>query len=139
MSINSKTTSFTDEEHATELFEELAADGVDTDEMQEFIDEHGKKDFVLYFEDYQQAVEEYDKEIVDSFLEEFELSSVDRVGDAYHGSWRNGAEFAEQMVQDCGYIERELPYWIEVDWEKTWDNLSYDYTEINGYIFSNNF
>ena len=139
MSINSETTSFTDEEHATALFEELAADGVDTDEMQEFIDEHGKKDFVLYFEDYQQAVEEYDKEIVDSFLEEFELSSVDRVGDAYHGSWRNGAEFAEQMVQDCGYIERELPYWIEVDWEKTWDNLSYDYTEINGYIFSNNF
>jgi len=139
MSINSETTSFTDEEHATALFEELASDGVDTDEMQEFIDEHGKKDFVLYFEDYQQAVEEWDKEIVDSFIEEFELSAVDRISDAYHGSWRNGAEFAEQLVQDCGYIERELPYWIEVDWEKTWDNLSYDYTEINGYIFSNNF
>ena len=117
----------------------MAADGVDTDEMQEFIDEHGKKDFVLYFEDYQQAVEEWDKEIVDSFIEEFELSAVDRISDAYHGSWRNGAEFAEQLVQDCGYINNELPYWIEVDWEKTWDNLSYDYTEINGYIFSNNF
>ena len=139
MSINSETTSFTDEEYATELFKELEADGIDADEMQEFIDEHGQKDFVEYFEEYHQAVEEFDKEIVDSFLEEFELSSVDRVGDAYHGSWRNGAEFAEQMVQDCGYIERELPYWIEVDWEKTWDNLSYDYTEINGYIFSNNF
>ena len=49
---------------ATELFKELEADGIDTDEMQEFIDEHGKKDFVLYFEDYQQAVEEYDLEIV---------------------------------------------------------------------------
>ena len=139
MSINSETTSFTDEEYATELFKELEADGIDADEMQEFIDEHGQKDFVEYFEEYHQAVEEFDKEIVDSFLEEFELSSVDRVGDAYHGSWRNGAEFAEQMVMDCGYIERELPYWIEVDWEKTWDNLSYDYTEINGYIFSNNF
>ena len=137
--INSETTSFTDQEHATELFKELEADGIDADEMQEFIDEHGQKDFVEYFEEYHQAVEEFDKEIVDSFLEEFELSSVDRVGDAYHGSWRNGAEFAEQMVMDCGYIERELPYWIEVDWEKTWDNLSYDYTEINGYIFSNNF
>ena len=139
MSINSETTSFTDEEYATELFKELEADGIDTDEMQEFIDEHGKKDFVLYFEDYQQAVEEWDKEIVDSFIEEFELSAVDRISDAYHGSWRNGAEFAEQLVQDCGYIQCELPYWIEVDWEKTWDNLSYDYTEINGYIFSNNF
>ena len=135
----SKTTSFTDEEHATELFKELEADGIDADEMQEFIDEHGHKDFVEYFEDYHQAVEEWDKEIVDSFIEEFELSAVDRISDAYHGSWRNGAEFAEQLVQDCGYINQELPYWIEVDWEKTWDNLSYDYTEINGYIFSNNF
>ena len=89
--INSETT---DKQTATELFEELAADGVDTDEMQEFIDEHGHKDFILYFEDYQQAVEEWDKEIVDSFIEEFELSSVDRISDAYHGSWRNGAEFA---------------------------------------------
>ena len=139
MSINSETTSFTDEEYATELFKELEADGIDADEMQEFIDEHGHKDFVEYFEDYHQAVEEWDKEIVDSFIEEFELSAVDRISDAYHGSWRNGAEFAEQMVQDCGYINQELPYWIEVDWEKTWDNLSYDYTEINGYIFSNNF
>ena len=139
MSINSETTSFNDQEHATELFKELEADGIDADEMQEFIDEHGHKDFIFYFEDYQQAVEEWDKEIVDSFLEEFCFSDLSRIGDAYHGSWRNGAEFAEQMVQDCGYIERELPYWIEVDWEKTWDNLSYDYTEINGYIFSNNF
>ena len=124
---------------ATELFKELEEDGFDADEMQEFIDEYSHKEFVQYFEEYHQAVEEFDKEIVDSFLEEFDLSSVDRISDAYHGSWRNGAEFAEQMVQDCGYIERELPYWIEVDWEKTWDNLSYDYTEINGYIFSNNF
>ena len=129
----------TDEQTATELFEELAADGVDTDEMQEFIDEHGHKDFILYFEDYQRAVEEWDKEIVDSFIEEFDMSSVDRISDAYNGQYRSGAEFAEQLVSDCGYIHGDLPYWIEVDWEKTWDNLSYDYTEINGYIFSNNF
>ena len=128
-----------DETTATELFKELEEDGIDADEMQEFINEHGHKNFVEYFEEYHQAVEEFDKETVDSFLEEFDLSSVDRISDAYHGSWRNGAEFAEQLVQDCGYINNELPYWIEVDWEKTWDNLSYDYTEINGYIFSNNF
>ena len=139
MSINSEIFSFADEEHATELFEELLEDGNDSDEMQEFIDEHGHKDFVLYFEDYQQAVEEFDKETVDSFLEEFDLCSVDRISDAYNGQYDSGAEFAEQLVSDCGYINQELPYWIEVDWEKTWDNLSYDYTEINGYIFSNNF
>ena len=128
-----------DETTATELFRELEADGVDADEMQEFIDEHGHKDFIFYFEDYQQAVEEWDKDIVDSFLEEFCFCDLDRISDAYNGQYDTGAEFAEQLVSDCGYIHGDLPYWIEVDWEKTWDNLSYDYTEINGYIFSNNF
>ena len=139
MSINSETTSFTDKEHAEEYMKELIEEGEDISEMEAFIEEHGHKDFYLYFDEYREAVKEWDQDIVDSFLEEFDLSSVDRISDAYHGSWRNGAEFAEQLVQDCGYIQCELPYWIEVDWEKTWDNLSYDYTEINGYIFSNNF
>ena len=124
---------------ATELFEELEADGIDADEMQEFIDQHGHKDFVLYFEDYQQAVKEYDLEIVNSFLEEFDFADLSRISDAYHGQYDSGAEFAEQLVSDCGYIHGDLPYWIEVDWQKTWDNLSYDYTEINGHIFTNNF
>ncbi len=139
MSINSKTTSFNDQEHATELFEELEADGIDADEMQDFINKYGHKDFILYYEEYHQAVEEWNSEIVDSFLEEFDLSDVSRISDAYHGEYSSGAEFAEQLVSDCGYINQELPYWIEVDWEKTWDNLSYDYTEVNGYIFLNNF
>ena len=132
-----ETTTFNDQEHAEDLLKELSEDGHDLDEMKEFIETHGHKDFVLYYEDYQQAVEEWDKDIVDSFIEEFELSAVDRISDAYHGQYDSGAEFAEQLVSDCGYIERELPYWIEVDWEKTWDNLSYDYTEINGYVFCN--
>ena len=132
-----ETTTFNDQEHAQELLQEFVEDGHDLDEMKEFIETHGHKDFVLYYEDYQQAVEEWDKDIVDSFIEEFELSAVDRISDAYHGQYDSGAEFAEQLVSDCGYIERELPYWIEVDWEKTWDNLSYDYTEINGYVFCN--
>ena len=116
---------------ATELFEELEADGIDADEMQEFIDQHGHKDFVLYFEDYQQAVKEYDLEIVNSFLEEFDLADLSRISDAYHGQYDSGAEFAEQLVSDCGYIHGDLPYWIEVDWQKTWDNLSYDLSLIH--------
>ena len=107
--------------------------------MQDFINKYGHKDFILYYEEYHQAVEEWDSEVVDSFLEEFDLSDVSRISDAYNGQYDSGAEFAEQLVSDCGYIHGDLPYWIEVDWEKTWDNLSYDYTEINGYIFSNNF
>ena len=126
------------QEHALEHLESLIEEGEDRDEMEAFIEQHGHKDFYLYFQDYRQAVQDYDQETVDSFIEVFDLMDVEHLQDAYHGSWRNGAEFAENLVSDCGYVTHDLPYWIELDWEKTWENLSYDYSECNGYIFSNN-
>ena len=133
----SETTSFNDQEHARDLFVELEIDGHDPDEMQEFIDTHGNKDFVLYYEDYTRMVEEYDQETVDSFIEVFDLMDVEHLNDAYMGCYRSGAEFAEYFVSDC-YGLPDMPYWVAIDWEETWENLSYDYTESNGYIFSNN-
>ena len=135
---NLQTTSFTDEELAKERFEELLEDGNDSDEMKAFIEEHGHKDFALYYEDYTRMVEEYDQETVDSFIEVFDLMDVEHLQDAYNGHYSSGAEFAESFVSDVGYIQTDLPYWIAIDWEETWENLSYDYTESNGYIFSNN-
>ena len=134
----SETTSFTDQEHALEHLESLIEEGEDRDEMEAFIEQHGHKDFYLYFEDYRQAVKEYDQETVDSFIEVFDLMDVEHLSDAYYGHYRSGAEFAESFVSDVGYVQTDLPYWIEIDWEKTWENLSYDYSESNGYIFSNN-
>ena len=135
--ITSETTSFNDQEHAEDLIKDLIEDGHDKDEMQEFIETHGHKDFVLYYEDYARMVEEYDQETVDSFIEVFDLMDVEHLNDAYMGCYRTGAEFAEQFVSDC-YGMPDLPYWIAIDWEETWENLSYDYTESNGYIFTNN-
>ena len=134
----SETTSFTDQEHALEHLESLIEEGEDRDEMEAFIEQHGHKDFYLYFEDYRQAVKEYDQETVDSFIEVFDLMDVEHLNDAYMGCYRSGAEFAESFVSDVGYIQHDLPYWIAIDWEETWENLSYDYTESYGYIFSNN-
>ena len=133
----SETTSFTDQEHALEHLESLIEEGEDRDEMEAFIEQHGHKDFYLYFEDYRQAVQDYDQETVDSFIEVFDLMDVEHITDAYMGCYRSGAEFAESFVSDC-YGMPDLPYWIAIDWEETWENLSYDYTESNGYIFSNN-
>ena len=133
----SETTSFNDQEHAEELIKDLIEDGHDKEDMQEFIETHGHKDFVLYYEDYARMVEEYDQETVDSFIEVFDLMDVEHLNDAYYGQYRSGAEFAEQFVSDC-YGLPDMPYWIAIDWEETWENLSYDYTESNGYIFSNN-
>ena len=135
----SETTSFNDQEHAQELFDSLIEDGHDSDEMKEFIEEHGHKDFLLYYEDYFQALTEFDQQTVDSFLEVFDLMDIEHLGDAYMGYHESGAAFAESFVTDMGYINGEqLPYWIALDWEQTWENLSYDYSESNGYIFSNN-
>ena len=133
----SPTTSFNDQEHAEELLSELIEDGHDKDEMQEFIEEHGHKDFVLYYEDYARMVDEYDQETVDAFLEVFDMMDIEHLQDAYYGQYRDGAEFAESFVSDC-YGLPDMPYWIAIDWEETWENLSYDYSESNGYIFSNN-
>ena len=134
----SPTTSFNDQEHAEDLIKDLIEDGHDKDEMQEFIEEHGHKDFVLYYEDYARMVEEYDQETVDAFLEVFDMMDVEHLNDAYYGRYDSGAEFAQNMVSDMGYVHDDLPYWIEIDWEKTWDNLSYDSPESNGFIFTNN-
>ena len=136
--IDSPTTTFTDEEHAKELLTELSEDGHDLDEMKEFIETHGNKDFICYYEDYARMVDEFDQETVDAFLEEFDLMDIEHLQDAYMGHYGSGEEFAESFVSDMGYIVNDLPYWIAIDWEETWSNLEYDYSESNGYIFSNN-
>ena len=135
---NLQTTSFTDEELAKERFDEFLEEGLDALEMKDFIEEHGHKDFALYYEDYANMVDQYDQETVDSFLEVFDMMDVEHLQDAYMGHYESGAEFAESFVGDMGYIQTDLPYWIAIDWAETWENLSYDYTESNGYIFSNN-
>ena len=131
------TTSFPTEAHAQEHLEGLIEDGHDEDEMKEFIETHGAKDFVCYYEDYARMVDEYDQETVDAFLEVFDMMDIEHLQDAYYGQYDSGAEFAESFVSDC-YGLPDMPYWIAIDWEETWSNLEYDYSESNGYIFCNN-
>ena len=133
------TSSFATEEHVQEHLEGLLEDGHDEDEMKEFIETPGNKDFLCYYEDYARMVDEYDQETVDAFLEEFDLMDVEHLQDAYHGQFDSEAEFAENFVSDMCYVHTDLPYWIAIDWEKTWDDgLSWDYTFNNGYVFCNN-
>ena len=132
------TSSFATDEHVQEHLEGLLEDGHDKDEMKEFIETHGNSDFLCYYEDYARMVDEFDQETVDAFLEEFDLMDVEHLKDAYHGRFDSEAEFAETFVNDC-YGLPDMPYWISIDWEKTWDDgLSWDYTFNNGYVFCNN-
>ena len=132
------TSSFATDEHVQEHLEGLLEDGHDEDEMKEFIETHGNSDFMCYYEDYVRMVGEYDQETVDAFLEEFDMMDIEHLSDAYYGQYDSVQEFAEIFVSEC-YGLPDMPYWIAIDWEKTWDDgLSWDYTFNNGYVFCNN-
>ena len=131
-------TEYSDE--TIELIDELVADGNDYDVLENFIEEHGESYFQSYVEDYLQAIDDYDKEVVESFIEIFDIDSIGSLSDAYMGQYDSGAEFAQSIAEDCGDVPRDMPSWIEIDWKASWDNLDYDYVECSdGHIFSQNF
>ena len=96
-------------------------------DMVDFIKEHSEEEFVHHYETYNWLCEDYGQNLVDEFIEDFDVSTIENFEDMYQGQYNSGADFAEQIASDCGYITRDLPSWIEIDWQKTWDNaLSYD-------------
>ena len=106
-------------------------------DMVDFIKDYGEDDFRNNYETYQQLVYDYGQGVVDEFMEDYDIENFE---DMYQGQYdRGGAGFAEQLAIDCGLVSTGIS-WVEIDWEKSWDNLSYDYTEIgNGYIFCDNY
>ena len=99
-------------------------------DMVDFIKAHGEEDFREYYEQYGSLVDDYGQGLVDEYIEYYFLDAIDHFEDAYSGEYESGAQFAEQMVSDMGYVNNNIPSWVEIDWQATWDNLSDDYTEI---------
>ena len=108
-------------------------------DMVDFIKEYGEKNFRDYYEDYYRAVDDLGEDIVNAFIEVFYIESIGNINESYQGQYNSGAEFAEQLAIDCCEVPSNLSCWIEIDWKASWDNLSYDYCEQDGYIFSQNF
>ena len=112
----------------------------DEDELVDFVERFGEEKFKLYFEEYADMVDDIGIGVVESFLDVFDIDSISSCRDAYQGCYESGAEFAQQIAEDCGDVPRNMSSWIEIDWKASWDNLSYDYVESdNGHIFSQNF
>ena len=114
--------------------------GWDEDELVGFIEIYGEEKFKLYFEEYAGMVDDIGTDVVSAFINVFDIESVSSCRDAYMGQYESGAEFAQSIAEDCGDVPRGMSSWIEIDWDKSWDNLSYDYVESNdGHIFSQNY
>ena len=114
--------------------------GWDEDELVGFIEIYGEEKFKLYFEEYADMVDDIGNDVVSSFLNVFDIENVSSCRDSYYGQYENGAQFAQNLAEDCGDVPRGMSSWIEIDWEASWENLTYDYVESNdGHIFSQNF
>ena len=112
--------------------------GWDEDELVDFVEKHGEESFKLYFEDYVDMIDKVGSGVVEAFLENFDIADISNLEDYYQGQYNSGAEFAQMIAEDCGDIGRNMAGWIEIDWEASWNNLSYDYVECgNGHIFGN--
>ena len=109
-------------------------------DMCDFIENHSEEEFVEHYETYNRLVDDYGHNLIDEFIENYDVSTLENFEDMYQGQYdRGGAGFAEQLAIDCGMVSTGIS-WVEIDWDKSWDNLSYDYTEIgNGYIFNDNY
>ena len=111
----------------------------DEDELVDFVERFGEEKFKLYFEEYADMVDDIGIDVVSAFLNVFDIENVSSCRDAYMGCYESGAEFAQSIAEDCGEVGSNSS-WIEIDWDKSWDNLSYDYVESNdGHISSQNF
>ena len=46
-------------------------------------------------------------------------------------------DYLDELLESCGYIPKDMPSWIEINWQATYDNMKEDYHEIelNGNTF----
>ena len=116
-------------------------------DMCDFIESYGEEAFVEHYDTYYRLCDDYSMELVDNFANHFDVDTIPHFEEMYQGQHETGANFAEYICEELGYI-RDLPPWVAVDWESTWeDALSNDYVEIDcdmsdytyGHIFSNNY
>ena len=95
-----------------------------------------KAENVDYQEQIDELLEDYDADAIAAFIELYGEENLESFTDAYQGEM-SGPEFAEQFTTDCYCVD--IPSFVCVDWSATWDQLSYDYDEQDGYIFCRQF
>ena len=104
------------EETQTQIEEFLEDNfGWDEDELVSFVERFGEDKFKTDFEEYASMVDDIGIDIVEAYLENFDIADVSSCRDAYQGQYESGAEFAQQMSEDCGDVPRDMPSWIEID------------------------
>lgn len=117
-------------EEFREEFDELCESGeIDENEV-EFEEWVDNRVGVLSFDDWKEDHIDYEdyKNLLD-----FANEAKD-----YNSDWIYGAtlirdsyfeDYVREFCEDCGYIDKDMPSFIEIDWSATAENMKDDYTE----------
>ena len=92
------------------------------DEVSQNIKQEEREDFKSHWEDEYQQIIEIDK-VEDEVGSEFEYGCTLIEEDDFE-------DYVEDMLIGCGYISKDFPCWIEIDWKATSENVKQDYSEL---------
>ena len=59
------------------------------------------------------------------------------IDECYQGEHDSDEDFVQNLCEDVGVIPKDLPSYIHIDWERTANDIMYDYAESNGHYFRN--
>ena len=113
-----------------EFIDGLLEENYALEDILKFIDTHNEEDFRNYYEEYVRCGEAIGYEAVDALIEEMGcISYIEDCDERYQGHYDDEAEFAEQFITD---VYGDVPSYVVVDWEATWETaLRYDFTACN--------
>ena len=109
--------------------------------------------YLSFVGDYQDINKSLDKNQFEDFLETYYASYLDievflagmyldipydKIEDSYQGEFSTDADFAQQIISDS-YNLKDIPSFVEIDWDSTSVNIMWDYVEHNEHYFSNNY
>lgn len=119
------------------------------DELQNEIlsafNEEFETDFDSYDEiDFSNSDEKYNEnkleEFQDTWSDEIEhLSEIDSIEDTFGSEFNYGVtlvenddfeDYTRELLEELGYIPKDFPTWIEIDWAATSQNVEQDYTDV---------
>jgi len=105
--------------------------------------------FLENFPHYQEMTESFEdirfeEEEIQSWKEDFEdelkeIEEIDTIENELGSEFDYGValvdvddfeEYVEDLLDELGYIPKDFPSWIEIDWEATANNVRQDYTEV---------
>jgi antirestriction protein len=75
-------------------------------------------------------LDENDKELLARYMDAvgMEDADIEKARDAYAGTADNEADFAETFAEEIGGLPEDMPAWVVIDWQATWDcNLRHDF------------